>query len=585
MRPCSPPSTALRAVPVALAALLAACSPSPHPDTAVVAIGAVQGDAARSPLEGREVVVEGVVTADFSRQLDGWFLQDGGDGDPATSDALFVSAENAFAVRAGDRVRVRGRVFEHGEGEATLTALRPLALEPLGRGEAAAAVLDAAPADWERYEGMHVRIAAPLTVSGHRDLARRGVLLAAFDGRLPAPTEAAAPGPAAAAVAADNARRTLLLDDGRGDEDPPAIWYLPDDAQAPRAGSTIDGAEGIVDQRWGRYRLQLTAPVQLQAAPRPGPPRVAGDVRIATLNLENLFNGDGRGGGFPTERGAGSSEQLAAQLERLAATMAALDPDVVALAELENDGYAATSSIAQLVAALNRDGADWRFADAGRGPGTDAIRVGLVHRASRVRALGAPATLDGGPFGQRSRSPLAQAYVPVAGSADAGPAFVVVANHFKSKGCGEAGGADRDQGDGQGCWNALRSDSARRLMRWLAEDPTGSGSDLIAIVGDLNAYAQEDPIRILREAGWHDALGDAGTHYTYLHEGQAGRLDHALLSPALAARLAGAAIWHNNADEPQNVGYRAANGRPQDGAPWRSSDHDPVLVGLRLRTP
>ncbi|MDH5822540.1 ExeM/NucH family extracellular endonuclease [Luteimonas sp. RD2P54] len=580
MPPLPKPKTALPAV---LTALLAACG-TPEPAAVPTAIGAVQGDAARSPLEGREVLVEGVVTADFSRQLGGWFLQDGGDGDPATSDGLFVSAENAFAVRGGDRVRVRGRVFELGEGEGTLTALRPLALEPLGRAETAAAVLEAVPEDWERYEGMRVRVSAPLTVSGHRDLARRGVLLTAFGGRLPAPTEAAPPGAAAAAVAADNLHRTLLLDDGRGDEDPPGVWYLPGDAQAPRAGSTVEGAEGIVDARWGRRRLQLTAPLQLRAAPRPEPPRVGGDVRIATLNLENLFNGDGRGGGFPTERGARSPRELAAQLERLAATVAALDPDVLAVAELENDGYAPTSSIAQLAAALGRGGAEWRFADPGQGPGEDAIRVGLLHRADRVRALGAPATLAGGPFGELSRSPLAQAYVPVAEGSDAGAAFVVVANHFKSKGCGEARGAERDQGDGQGCWNAARTDSARRLGRWLEQDPTGSGSDLLAILGDLNAYTQEDPIRTLLRAGWQDALGDAGEAYTYVHEGQAGRLDHALLSPALAARLAGAAIWHVNADEPQNVGYRAGNGAERQG-PWRSSDHDPVLLGLRLRTP
>lgn len=584
----------MRSVPsmlslAALAMVLTACDPAAlQPQAAgddVRAIGTVQGDGARSPLDGREVTVEGVVTGNFGRHLGGWFLQDSGDGDPATADGLFVLAENAFEVHHGDRVRVHGRVLEFGDGDATFTALQPLAVQPLGRGEVDFATVTAPPDDWERYEGMQVRIEAPLTVSGQHDLARRGVLATAFDGRLFAPTEIAMPGAEAAAVAADNARRGLLLDDARADEDPARVWYLPDHARSPRAGSVVEGVQGIVDQRFGRYRLQLTAPVDLQPAARPPAPQVGGDVRIAALNLENLFNGDGHGGGFPTERGARSPAELAAQLERLVATIAALDPDVVALMELENDGYGPASSIAQLVAALNRGGGDWRFVDAGEGPGDDAIRVGLIHRAARVRAVGVPATLEDRPFGRRSRAPLAQAFAPIANGTRDGPVFTVVANHFKSKRCGDASGGDRDQGDGQGCWNALRSDSARRLAQWLETDPTGSGSDLVAIVGDLNAYTMEDPVRILREAGWRDALADASAPaYGYVYDGQAGRLDHALLSPALAARLAGAAEWHSNADEAPNVGYRAANGG--DGhRPWRSSDHDPLLVGLRLRTP
>ena len=112
-----------------------------------------------------------------------------------------------------------------------------------------------------------------------------------------------------------------------------------------------------------------------------------------------------------------------------------------------------------------------------------------------------------------------------------GPAFVVVANHLKSKGCSEAEGADRDQGDGQGCWNALRVDSAKRLDAWLKKDPTGHGSALKLMVGDFNAYAMEDPVRALRDAGWADAFTVAGAKrpYSYVYNGQSGRLDHALL--------------------------------------------------------
>jgi hypothetical protein len=43
-----------------------------------------------------------------------------------------------------------------------------------------------------------------------------------------------------------------------------------------------------------------------------------------------------------------------------------------------------------------------------------------------------------------------------------------------------------------------------------------------------------------------------------------GRLDHALLSRTVAARLSVAAEWHVNADEPASSGYRA--GGPALGA-------------------
>src|SRR5688572_663827 len=78
-----------------------------------------------------------------------------------------------------------------------------------------AVVLTARRADGTALAGRRVRIDAPLTVLGSFPLATRGELQVGFGGRLPIPTEVAAPGAAAAAVEADNQRRLLVLDDGR----------------------------------------------------------------------------------------------------------------------------------------------------------------------------------------------------------------------------------------------------------------------------------------------------------------------------------------------------------------------------------
>ena len=164
--------------------------------------------------------------------------------------------------------------------------------------------------------------------------------------------------------------------------------------------------------------------------------------------------------------------------------------------ELENDGYGPDSSLAQLVAALNAGGGgDWRYVDAGSGPGDDPIRVGLIYRGGRVDAVGRPATLADGPFGD-PQPRAAGAGVP---RRTRGPVFVVVANHFKSKGCS---GAERrrraTRATAQACWNATRTRVGAppgRLARQRSRPV--AAAILPLIVGDFNAYAREDPIRLL----------------------------------------------------------------------------------------
>ena len=546
---------------------------------APIAIGKVQGTGERSPLVGQELTVEGVVTTAFGSGLGGWFLQDAGDGDAATSDALFVAAGEV--PTAGQRMRVRGTVVELNAGNGTRTALQPTAVTPLGKGKVRSAAIAAPPADWERYENMRVRITAPLTVAGTHRADKYGELMVNFGERLRTPSDAVAPGDAVRALTAENARRMLRLDDGSDAEQPASVWYLPKTG-LPRTGGRLSKVEGVVDQRGG-YRLQLTAKPAFKRMTPPAAPKVGGDLRIASFNLENFFNGDGQGGDFPTPRGARNPAEFDTQRARLVATIRGLNPDIAALMEVENDGFGPESAIATLIDTLNAGGGDWRAIVTDADQGGDQIRVGLIYRASRVSPVGTAATLTDDLFGTRNRPPLAQTFRSGTG-ATAGPAFTVVANHFKSKGCGSASGADADQKDGQSCWNATRTESARRLDAWLRTDPTRSGSDLAMIVGDLNAYSMEDPIRTLVAAGWRDAFaGHRGpAPYSYVYDGLTGRLDHALLSPALAARLVGAAEWHSNADEPDSRGYQT---RPGDRAPWRSSDHDPLVVGFRLRKP
>ena len=561
---------------LALASALAACA-SVAPPPGVTAIGVVQGNGPTSPMLGRDVTVEGVVTANFAAGLGLWALQGASDHDDATSDALFLTGVGG-PLLVGDHVRVRGRVAERDtEKDASITVLEVSGLTPLAPMPLPSAhTLEGVPASasaWESLEAMRVRFPQPLTIVGTQNAARFGEWQVALDGRAWTPTEIALPGGAANALGRENRARFVWLDDGDARSSADTMMRR----DIPRTGSVIKGVGGIVDERFGRYRLQLEQTLRVDRAKPPmTAPARTGDLRMAAMNLENLFNGDGSGSGFPTERGAKTEAAYLHQRAKLVAALAGLDADVVALMELENDAAGPQSSESQLIAALNAvQGGDWRAVPMPTNASTDVIRVGLIYRASKVKPVGAPASIDKGPFAELSRPPLLQSF-----RAGSGPVFTVVANHFKSKGCRDAKGMDADQRDGQSCWNASRLTSATLLDDWLRQRLGAALDAPVAILGDLNAYAMEDPPRFLREKGWRDAFVEAGVAhpYSYVYEGQRGRLDHALLTPALAALLTGAAEWHINADEPD-----APESVDAPITPLRSSDHDPLVIDLRLQ--
>jgi len=139
----------------------------------------------------------------------------------------------------------------------------------------------------------------------------------------------------------------------------------------------------------------------------------------------------------------------------------------------------------------------------------------------------------------------------------------------------------------------VRTAAAQALADWLATDPTGQGTgDKSLIIGDLNSYDKEDPIQALEAAGYTDLiLKYQGEYaYTYDFDGQLGYLDHALAGPGLVDEVAGASPWNINADEPSLLDYTMQFKQPAEDAlwapdPYRSSDHDPVLVGLNLKAP
>ena len=597
--------TILRATSTLTLLALAACSQDTQPpargalrcDAPVAALADVQGGAGRSTKLGTVVEVEGVVVASWPEGPRGYYLQSPAATAADAARAVFV-AQDAALPTVGTNLRVRGTLRAIGEPNAAIVAITGGSAARCGEGPLPAPIaLAQAPADWSRYEGMRLTLPGPLTVTGNDDLLRQGALDVSFAGRLVHATERHAPGVEAEAMAAANAAARVRLDDGRDTEFPDKLWILGKSPLSTRAtwrtGSVVRDVTGVLDLRAGMRRLQLSAPIgAVEQAPREKkPPEVRGEIRIAGFNLLNLFNGDGAGGGFPTPRGANEPAELARQTDKLVGAVAAIAPDAAALMEVENDGYGEESTIAGFVRALNarlgEERGDYAFvARDAAGVGSDQIGVAMIYRTSTLKPLGAPAVLETGAFASGNRVPLVQAFAPVAG----GDPFVLVANHLKSKRCGESDAANGDHHDGQGCWNALRAQAARELADWLATDPTAQGAAAqTLVVGDLNSHGEEDPLRVLRDAGYVDviarALGDKA--YSFVFDGESGRLDHALATHALAARIVDAGEWHVNADESDAFDYNvehkgtAERARWYQAGPFRSSDHDPLIVGLK----
>ena len=580
------------------------------PATLTRTIPQIQGSGAASPVAGTVQTTEGVVTAKVGS---GFFIQDeAGDGDPQTSDGLFVftTAANTATVQVGDRIRITGTVADYvptGSSQSYTELTTITGIVGLAKGIAIAPTNIELPfADFTQVEGMLVRFNNNLTVSQLQYLADRGEVTLS-SGRLETPTNRYRPGtPEAQVLAAANARNQIILDDGIFTT-PTVIPYLGVDGSL-RAGDTVSGLTGVVDfgAKGGggaAFKLQPTVPpVFSQDNPRPAVPALAsGNVKVASANVLNYFttftNGGNHlgqtgqgcsvGGGTPSRsncRGADNLVEFQRQSAKIVGELKALNADVVGLMEIQNDG---DYSVSQLVDALNAAIAPgtrtYAVVPKPVTTGTDAIRVAMIYKPSAVTLQGTAMT-DSDAI--NNRPPLAQTFVSPNGGK-----FTVVVNHLKSKGsCPSAASVDGDKNDGQSCWNATRVQQAQRLVgTFVPQVVAAAGDPKVLLIGDFNAYGHEDPIQAIVNQGFVNQLerfvrGAGAMPYSYVFNGEAGYLDHALASAALSAQVVDAAEWHNNADEPVAVDYNT-DGKPQDkytDAPYRASDHDPVVLTLNL---
>jgi predicted extracellular nuclease len=560
------------------------------------------------------------------------------DNNPDTSDGILVFTSTAPTVSVGQHVQLTGKVAEFNVGAATnagtlahtvteLTTISGLSVLSSGNVIQPTVITfpEASEGDLEKVEGMLVKLNTEITVSQNYFLGRYGELTVSAGGRLVKPTNVAPAGSVAAInVAADNARRRLLLDDGSSLQNINPMPFIGAD-NTVRAGDTVPSLTGVIDYGLATadntglsdYKLIPAETVSFARtnARTATPPAMSGNVKVASFNVLNYFTTFGNGAtasgqtgqgctlGSSTAaancRGADNLAEFNRQRDKITRAITAMDADVVGLMEIQNNG---NTALQNLVDGLNAIAGAGTYAavsiptpisGTGSGTGTDAIRVAMVYKPAKLGTVGSSVSdIDA----INNRPPLAQTF-----QAANGEKFTVVVNHFKSKGsCPASGDADfagnNDSGDGQGCWNARRVDQATQLRGFINTLQTTRADADVVVIGDLNAYGKEDPIRSLTGNGLSDLIEtfSGASDYSYVFDGESGYIDHALATPSLAAQVTGTIHWHINADEPSVIDYNTEFKAPllcgtllcspdfYTVSPYRSSDHDPVVVGLSL---
>ncbi|MHC4093706.1 MAG: ExeM/NucH family extracellular endonuclease, partial [Planctomycetota bacterium] len=571
---------------------------------AATLIHEIQGNGLASGDVGSIREIEGIVTGDFEggSELSGFFMQEESadfDGDSTTSEGIFVFNNGVGSVNPGDTVRVRGTVAEFFGLTELNNVVSVTDCPATGTTAPAPWSLPVSDVDdWEWVEGMEVFINQTLHASGNFNQARFGEVDLSVGAPLDNPTNVVAPGAPAIALQDLNDRSRIQMDDGSTVQNPlPLPPYL-GSGDTLRTGDTLPGITGVLGYAFGTYELHPTQTVNFtRVNVRPGVPNAGGTIQVAAYNVLNYFTTIDNAGpicgplGNQGCRGADTASEFTRQRDKLITAISTLDADVVGLMEIEN--YPGDVPTADLVAGLNATTGTGTYDYIATGAiGTDAIRVALLYQPSSVTPIGGFEVLDSSDdpaFRDTLNRPmLTQTFMENATRA----LFTVAVNHLKSKGSSCNAVGDPDIGDGQGNCNLTRTAAAQAIVEFLATDPTGSGDGDFLVIGDLNAYAQEDPIATIEAGGYTDLIeafvgtGFGAGAYSFNFFSQSGYLDHGLSSASMTPQVTGAAFWHVNADEPRGLDYNDFN-QPllYNADEFRSSDHDPVIIGLDLEAP
>jgi len=572
-------------------------------------IGEIQGTRHLSTFNNVSVSsIAGIVTATDGN---GFWMQDSGDGNSITSDAIYVFRGTASKPLVGDAVSVTGRVqeFRPGNTATNLTTTQinasstfsgnwtrvsagnplpaatilgsgglfapgPIAA-PVGSVEAASYSLQPTQYSMDFYEsleGMRVALPQATSVAPRNSFGEVAVMPTS---QLNAPGFVNSSRGASVLNGVHFNGQKLFIDD--------RLAATP----VVNAGARIDNIVGVMDFSFGNPKLYVTqAPVlvsndlQRQIAA----PLSTGQFGIGSYNVENL-------GGNATQA------RIDAVAGQITLNMAA--PHIVSLQEIQdnngatNDGtVGADLTLSRLAAAVNAQAPGRNYAwltvnpqnntDGGQ-PGGN-IRQAFLYDTTRVSFSGVvggaldaitPIAAAGGQVSfnlgagrvdpgnaafASSRKPLVTEF-----TVD-GVQLIVIANHFNSKG-GDEPLYQPDQPPDRPS-EVQRLAQAHALAAFVSSVLAINPNANIVLTGDLNDFQFADTLAPLSAAGLTNLMSllPAGERYTYSFEGNAQALDHMFVSANLLANAGWAFdVVHANSEFIDQV-----------------SDHDPLLLRLDL---
>ena len=318
----------------------------------ITPIYTIQGSGNSSPLVSQTVTTEGVVFADFqtSALLNGFFIQDTlGDGNPLTSDGVFVFAPSGINVNIGDYVTVTGQVQEYYDlteignvSNITIngTITNMIAPTPITLPVSTVST-------YEAHEGMYVTFPQNLVVTDNYNLGKYGEFTLAVDRQF-IPTEIVDPNdnpasgtsttgssnvPAINALSDLHARSRFVVDDAKSPSWPNPVPFIDLAERTLRNGSTTQQVTGAFSYSFSKFRLMPTQQITFNYAERPVVPTINGDVRVVSFNILNFFSTIDDGSNIA--RGADSQAEYIRQRDKLVAALDSMDADIYALRFLQ----------------------------------------------------------------------------------------------------------------------------------------------------------------------------------------------------------------------------------------------------------
>ena len=536
-----------------------------------VTISAIQGGGNSSPYNGQNVKTTGIVTAVFvgSGTINGFFMQDKtGDGNPSTSDGIFVYSPNNTTIEKGDEISITASVSEYFNKTQLSNSSNITVLSKGNTIQPQKIIYDINNWNWESYEGMLVEFQQPLYVNNNYYLEQRGELELGVR-RKPVPTNIALPlSSEYAALVSENSLPPIILDDAFTATYVSPIVFA-DEYGTRRLGEKVDKLQAVVDYANSKFVFYPADEVRFFGNPRN---RMHDDIgnynlKVCGFNLE-FYLVQNYGGGY----GAANLDELNRQHAKIVDALYAIDADVYGLVEIEQGQVALT----KLVQALNAKSAtnNYTFINDGGTSTSSFTKAAYLYRSDKVSPVGNLTNINT----IVSNRKKIQGFELKSNKEK----FMFSINHFKAKsGCNNAGGKDADQDDGQSCYNYSRVQEANAVINAINAGKASYGTENVLIMGDLNAYAKEDPIQAFVNKGYVDLQQKfhADSAYSYVYRTETGYLDHAIANESMAQQITGVTAFHINADELGVFGY--------DGAKWdvgmfRSSDHDPIIVGIAL---